>query len=148
MLLEFATKGCNAAIKDKWSMELIKAAPAKGAHPSTLQLEPAAQLCAKTLGKMEQGYACLVNWDDIKDNPLPNLKISPIAAIPHKSQGYYMILDLSHGITINGMCHPSVNKSTKPNVAPSHALTELGHILPCLIYAVATAPDNKGSSFS
>ena len=47
-------------------MELIEATLTKGAHPSTLQPEPTTQLCAKTLEKVEQGYACLVNWDDIK----------------------------------------------------------------------------------
>ena len=55
-----------------------------------------------------------------------------------------MILNLSYGVTINGMHHPSVNESTKPNIAPSHALTKLSHILPGLIYAVTTAPNNKG----
>ena len=101
-------------------------------------------LQAKTLEKVEQGYAQLVNWTDIKHNPPPNLKISPIAAIPHKSHGYHMILNLSDGITINGVRHPYVTKFTRPNIAPSHALTELGHVLLHLIYTVATAADNKG----
>ena len=55
-----------------------------------------------------------------------------------------MILDLSYGFTINGTCHPSINESTNPNIAPTHTLKELRHILLCLIYAVATTPDNKG----
>ena len=62
MLLEFATKGCNAAIEDKWNMGLIKAALTKGAHPSALQPEPAVQLHAETLEKVEQGYMHLVNF--------------------------------------------------------------------------------------
>ena len=86
----------------------------------------------------------LVAWDNIKHDPPPKLKISLIAAIPHKSQGYWMILDLSYGITLNGIRHPSVNESTNPDITPTHALKELGHILPRLIYAITTAPDTKG----
>ena len=55
-----------------------------------------------------------------------------------------MILDLSYGITLNGIRHPSINESTNPDVAPTHALKELRHVLPQLIYAVATAPNAKG----
>ena len=55
-----------------------------------------------------------------------------------------MVLDLSYGFTIRGVHHPSVNESTKPNVVPTHTLKELGHVLPCLIYTVATAPNNQG----
>ncbi len=37
----------------------------------------------------------VVEWDSIKDNPPAELKISPIAAIPHKSKAFRSILDLS-----------------------------------------------------
>ena len=55
-----------------------------------------------------------------------------------------MILDLSYGVTTGTTRHPSINESTKPDVAPSHAMSELGCILPRLIYAVTTAPDQRG----
>jgi hypothetical protein len=48
-----------------------------------------------------------------------------------------MILDLSKGVTLRGILHPSVNESTNPTVAPKEAMAELGNVLPCLIYAVA-----------
>jgi len=38
----------------------------------------------------------IVSWEDIKDNSHPNLKISPLAAVPHKSKLFYTILDLSY----------------------------------------------------
>ena len=144
MLIEFWTAGCDATNDNWWSMELLKTAITKGAHPSALLLEPAAQLCAETLEKISQGYAQLVTWDDIKHDPPPKLKISLITTIPHKSRGYQMILDLSYGFMIRGTCHPSINESTKPDVALTHALKELGHILPHLIYSVTTTPDNQG----
>jgi hypothetical protein len=95
LLLELATLGCVTDVGDQWTMELVEAAIKHGAHPSALLPEAAAQLHAETLEKVNQGYARLVLWDNIKDNPPKNLKISPIAAIPHKSRGFCMILDLS-----------------------------------------------------
>jgi len=45
--------------------------------------------------KVAQGEAEIFKWDDIKDAPHPNLKISPLAAVPHKSRLFLVILDLS-----------------------------------------------------
>jgi len=44
----------------------------------------AACLREKILEKVKQEYAEM-NWYDIQDNPHPNLKISLLAAVPHKS---------------------------------------------------------------
>ena len=129
MLLELATVGCCAHIPTTWTAELLEAAIAKGAHPSALDPIAAEQLCTETMEKIAQGYARLVNWDSIKDNPPPNLKISPIATIPHKSKGYRMILDLSHGVKIGKKRHPSVNECTTQDEAPTHTMAELGNIL-------------------
>jgi hypothetical protein len=119
---------------DQWTQEMLEAALHKGAHPSAMVPEAAEQLREETLEKVAQGYARLVRWSDIKDNPPPNLKISPIAAI----------LDLSHGIMVGQVKHASVNASTNPTVAPASAMAELGNVLPRLIYAVANAPDGQG----
>ena len=144
LLLELATIGCTAAVDGSWTMEMLEAAMERGAHPSALLPEAATQLREETLEKVAQGYARLVSWASLKNNPPKNLKISPIAAIPHKSRGFRMILDLSHGVTLNGITHPSVNAATRPAVAPTAAMAELGNVLPRLIYAVATAPDAQG----
>ncbi len=45
--------------------------------------------------KNQKNQAHLVAWNDIKDNPPAQLKISPIAAISHKSKACQSILDLS-----------------------------------------------------
>ena len=37
--------------------------------------------------KEELGQVWIVLWDDIKDNMPKQLKVSPIAMIPHKSRG-------------------------------------------------------------
>ena len=144
LLLELATLGCPADIGEAWTLEMLEEAIRKGAHPSAMEPEPAAQLRAETLEKVEQGYARLVAWDSVKHNPPKTLKISPIAAIPHKSRGFRMILDLSHGVTIAGTRFPSVNEATNPTRAPNESMAELGNVLPRLIFAVATAPDAQG----
>ena len=144
LLLELATLGCAADVGASWTMEMLEAAINKGAHPSAMTPEASAQLRAETLEKVAQGYARLVTWAELKHDPPKNLKISPIAAIPHKSRGYRMILDLSHGIRLHNLTYPSVNEATNPNVAPSDSMAELGNVLPRLIYAVATAPDAGG----
>jgi hypothetical protein len=38
--------------------------------------------------KVNARQSRIVEWDSIKDNPPNQLKISPIAAIPHKSRGF------------------------------------------------------------
>ena len=102
LLLELATMGCHMDIGEAWTMEMLEKAITKGAHLSAMDPIPAAQLREETLQKVAQGYARLVSWAELKWNPPKTLKISPIAAIPHKSQGFRMILDLSHGVTIMG----------------------------------------------
>ncbi len=144
LLLELATMGCKADVGERWTMDMLEAAIAKGSHPSAMEPEVATQLRAETLEKVAQGYARLVTWAELKDDTPKNLKISPIAAIPHKSRGYRMILDLSHGVRLEDVQHPSVNEVTNPDIAPKEAMGELGNVLPRLIYAVATAPDAKG----
>jgi hypothetical protein len=86
-----------------------------------------------------------LTYAELKLDPPKKLKISPIAAIPHKSHAYRMILDLSHGVRLQGVTHPSVNEATNPTVAPSESMAELGrNVLPRLIYAVATPPYANG----
>ena len=97
----------------------------------------------ETLEKVEQGYAKLVTWDDIKHKPPPNLKVSPIAAIPHKTRQFRAILDLS--FVLQSLRHNlrSVNDATKSLSHPA-ALDQLGHVLPRLFRLLAWAPHEQG----
>jgi hypothetical protein len=58
----------------------------RGPHRSALSSEALQHFADETREKVNAGQAKIVNWDDIKDNPPPQLKVSPIAAIPHKSR--------------------------------------------------------------
>jgi hypothetical protein len=75
------------------------------------------------------GQATIVEWDTIKDNPPPQMKVSPIAAIPHKSKPYQSILGLSFSLRLHdGTTLPSVNDSMT-KTAPSGTINQLGHSL-------------------
>ena len=50
---------------------------------------------------MAKGQARLVDWDSIKDDPPPELKVSPLAAVPHKSRMWRAILDLSFRLRLS-----------------------------------------------
>jgi len=75
-------------------------------------------------------------------SPPPQLKISPIAAIPHKSKAFRSILDLSFSLRHkNGGILESVNDSTV-KMAPRGALDQLGQALSQIIHAFAKADED------
>ncbi len=59
-------------------------AVARGPYQSAMSPEAIRHFSLEAIEKVNVGQAVLVKWDDIKDSPPPQLKISPIAAIPHK----------------------------------------------------------------
>ena len=62
----------------------------------------------------------------------PNLKISPVAMIPHKSRMYRKILDLTFNLKLAGQKAPSVNNSTE-KLAPQKSMANLGSSLKRII---------------
>ncbi len=93
----------------------------------------------EALKKVATGQATIVDWDTIKDNPPSQMKVSPIAAIPHKSKAFRLILDLSFLLRLwDGTKLPAVNDSTT-KTAPSGVINQLGHSLQRVIYAFAEA---------
>ncbi len=84
----------------------------------------------------------MVLWDDIKTNHPRQLKVSSVAAIPHKSRAYRSILDLSFALQLDdGGIIESVNDTTE-NWAPRGAIDQLGHLLKRIIHAFVEADDN------
>jgi hypothetical protein len=71
----------------------MQAAVDRGPHRSALTDDAIAHFRNEVDDKVKSGQAKLVAWDSIKDNPPTELKISPIAAIPHKSIQFRSILD-------------------------------------------------------
>ena len=143
LLLQYATHGCPVDCGRDWTAEEMAAAIAKGPHLSAANPGAAAQFRAEALAKARQGLCSIVRWADIEADPPKRLKVSPLAAVPHKSRAWRAILDLSFGLTVRGRQLPSVNESTTP-LAPPEALDQMGAALPRLIEALATAPEGGG----
>ncbi len=110
----YAMEGCLVDCGLSWTAEHLEAAVACGPHISAKSAEAAQCLCEEVMEKVMQGEAEVIKWDEIKANPHPNLKISLLAAVPHKSHMFRAILDLSFQLCINGMLLPSVNEATTP----------------------------------
>lgn len=102
LLQEWATYGCPAMTGKEWTRAEMTAAIARGPHESALSPEAIAHFKDEVKEKVACGQARVVNWEDIKHNPPPQLKISPIAAIPHKSKAFQSILDLSFRLRLDG----------------------------------------------
>jgi len=99
-------------------------------------------LAAEIEEKLRTKQARLVAWDNIKYNPPPQLKISPIAAIPHKSKAFRSILDLSFRLRLkNGGILAAVNDTTIKS-APKGVIDQLGECLTWIIHAFAEASDD------
>ena len=144
LLIDFAMEGPSVGIDLEHPLEVLTAAIHRGAHPSAAQLDAAMALRQETLEKVEQGFAQLIPWKKLLRHLPKKLKLSPIAAIPHKSRAYRMILDLSFAFEVNGVTWPSVNDATDRHAAPLQSMSQLGKVLPRLIYALATLPEDQG----
>ena len=84
----------------------------------------------------------MIFWDNTKDNPLEELKMSPIAMILHKSRLFREILDLSFALRPkNSELLPSVNKSSV-KTAPQGNINQLEHPLMRTIHAFTQADED------
>jgi hypothetical protein len=92
--------------------------------------------------KVKWRQAKIVLWDEIKDTLPPQMKVLPIAAIPHKSKAFWSILDLSFSLRLsNGSIRQSVNDTTT-KTAPRRTISQLGHSLQRIIHAFAEVEDD------
>jgi hypothetical protein len=73
----------------------MQAAIDRGPHVSALVPEAMAQLDDEINEKVSNGQAKIIKLSDIRHNPPPQLKVSPVAMVPHRSRPYRAILDLS-----------------------------------------------------
>ena len=144
LLLQYARDGCPVECGPAWPIARMQAAIDRGNHPTARTAQATTALRLEIKEKVEQGYARIVSWHDIKNKPPHNLKISPLAAIPHKSRAYRAILDLSYQMKIAGQPLPSINDNCDKDLAPQITMKELGKVLPRLIAAIANASYEEG----
>ncbi len=64
----------------------MQAAFNKGPHASALVPEAIQQFEMEIKEKVRAGQGRIVEWNDIRHEPPPGLKISPVAMVPHKSR--------------------------------------------------------------
>ena len=141
-LLKYATGGCPTKTGKNWSKEMIVEAVHRGPHVSATTPEAIEYFKSEIEQKVATGQARIVEWNEIKDNLPPELKISPLALVPHKSRKFRAILDLSFRLRLeSGDVVPSVNE-TSEKVAPQAACEQLGHVLNRIIHAFAAAEED------
>lgn len=141
-LLEYSKYGCPTQTGKEWTKLQIWEAVERGPHVSALSAEALEHFREEAREKVATGQATIVEWDKIKNNPPPQMKVSPIAAIPHKSKAFRSILDLSFSLRLqDGTKLPSVNDSTT-KTAPAGAINQLGHALQRVIHAFAEATED------
>ncbi len=141
-LKEYATYGCPAKTGKPWTKAEIWEAVERGPHTLAMSVKALKHFKQEAAKKVAMGQATIVKWDEIKDNPPTQMKVSPIAATPHKSKTFQSILDLSFSLRLhNGTTLPSVNDSTT-KTAPSGTINQLGHSLQRIIHAFTEANKN------
>jgi hypothetical protein len=141
LLTDWERFGCPMQTGRDWKLVEIQAAINRGPHKSALEPDAIEHFAAEIRDKVNKGQARVVLWDDIKGNHPCQLKVSPVAAIPHKSHTYCSILDLSFRLRLeDGGVVPSVNDTTE-KLAPRGAINQLGHCLKRVIHAF-TEVDN------
>ena len=122
-----------------WALDEMEAAVTKGSHSSALKDDTISEIQVEAREKSSQGFANIVKWDGIKQNPPSSLKISPLEMIPHNSRKYREILDILFAFKVARWDITLVNKATK-ETAPAEALDQVGTVMPHIIEALATAP--------
>jgi hypothetical protein len=88
LLKEWSQMGCPTQTGSPWLKEEMWEVVQHGPHSSAMSPMALTHFAEEAVENVKAGQATIVEWDSIKDHPPPELKISPIAAIPHKSRGF------------------------------------------------------------
>jgi len=129
ILEEYAINGCPVDCGKPWSQAHLEAAIMHGNHPSANTPDAQKHLRAEAHEKVDQGTANIIKLSDIQHNHHQNLKILPLAAVPHKSHSIWAILDLSFQLHVNSKKFPSINMETIL-LAHQKSMEQMGHVLP------------------
>jgi hypothetical protein len=88
ILEEYRTYGCPTQTGKPLTKQEMWEEVVRGSHQLAMSPEAIEHFRLKAIEKVNAGQAVLVKWDNIKNSPPPQLKISQIAAIPHKSKAF------------------------------------------------------------
>jgi hypothetical protein len=139
---------------EDWTLEQIEAAISQGPHQSALTPESLELIEEDVAYQVRAGYAEVVDWEWLKENPPAKLKISPLAVVPQANRRGRMILDLSfpvlrqdrkrgrkkqRGREPRDILKDSVNDTTV-RLAPDVPVKELGNVLKRLLRFMQEVP--------
>jgi len=145
VLKSYSQQGCPVNTGKKWTMEMWEAMIEKGPHISALEPDAIKQMQEEVATKVKAKQCEVVEWEWLKSQPRETweqLKISPIAMVPHKSRKYRAILDLSFSLKLkDGGVIQSVNDASV-KTAPKGAIDQLGQSLDRIIHAMAQADED------
>jgi hypothetical protein len=102
LLSDWEICGCPTRMGRDWTLEKIQATINRRPHKSALEPNAITHFKAKVRDKVAKGQARMVLWDDIKNDHPCQLKVLPVAAMPHKSRAYRSILDQSFALHLEG----------------------------------------------
>ena len=142
ILQDYAAAGCPVDCGPNWSRQQIEETLRYGAHPSAKKTDARDYLIKETTAKVQEGFAKIVRYGDIKTKLPRKLKLSPVAMVPHKSRAFRVILDLSFQLRSTQHPHPSVNDATT-SLAPAEAMAELGKVLRRIIATLSDGHDSN-----
>jgi hypothetical protein len=141
-LMDWATFECPTKTGELWSRSELEEAITRGPHQLVLTPEAIKHFAKEIREKVRTKQARVVEWDKIESNPPTELKISPIAAVPHKSKAYRSILNLSFRLWLkNGGFGEAVN-DTMEKTAPGGAIDQTGECLSRIIHTFAEAEED------
>ena len=118
-----------------WTLSQIEEAIDRGLHVPVLQSVATKLLAEDFAAKDKKFQFKVVLWDNIKDNPPEELKVSPIAMIPHKSGLVF------RAKAKNGELLPSVDDMSV-KTAPQGATDQFGHSIMLMIHTFAQADED------
>ena len=137
MLHAYSTNGCPVEAGENWTEHMIITALTRGPHISAKNPKAAQYLFKETKEKIQGGFITTTKWGDIKHDYPKNLKLSPLAMIPHKSRSFRCILDLSFQLKVNGNKINSVNQGTK-SLSPQKSMSQLGWVIRRMVTLMAS----------
>jgi hypothetical protein len=127
-----------------WSWEVIEAAMTRNPHPTACTPEAVALFEEDIEYQRKAGFCKVIPWEEINWLCPPNLKISPVAAVPQVDRRPRIILELLVPVyhEVNGVVtatQASVN-DTAALQAPSAAVKEISKVLPRLLTYMRDTP--------
>ena len=88
LLHEYVKHDCPVAVGRDRTIEELEAGVKKGPHISALALDKIDQMQVEAREREKQVFAKIFNREKLKENLPSELKLSPLAMIPHKSRKY------------------------------------------------------------